>query len=178
MSTVKLLYRLNLLFFIFMLAGGCSNKAEQKPNELSHEEIALEIIKASGTCTLITVDSVGQPRARIMDPFPPEDNFAIWFGTNSNSRKVDEIHQNNRATVNYYDKATASYVSLYGTAEIVNDPEITKKYWKAAWNDFYPDYPKGYTLIKVVPKRIELLSEAHGILGDSITWQPTVILLD
>src|SRR5210317_1255312 len=137
MSSAKL-SQLNLLFFIIVLASGCSKKAEQKPNKLSHEEIAREIITTSGTCTLISIDSTGQPRARIMDPFPPDANFEIWFGTNTKSRKVNEIRQNNRTTVNYYDKETASYVSLYGTAEIVNDPEMTNKYWKATWQDFYP----------------------------------------
>ena len=46
-------------------------------------------IKASGFCFLITVDSDGQPQARLMDPFTPEDDMTVWMGTNRNTRKVD-----------------------------------------------------------------------------------------
>ena len=82
----------------------CETSNQQDKKKLSLDAVAVEIIETSGTCTLITIDEKGQPRARIMDPFPPEDQFVIWFGTNVQSRKVEEVYKNNKTTVNYYDK--------------------------------------------------------------------------
>jgi general stress protein 26 len=140
--------------------------------------VAEEIIKASGVCTLISLDEDGHPRARAMDPFAPDEQFCIWFGTNPKSRKVEQIKHDSRITVYYFNKETASYVSVYGHAEIITSPEQKKKYWKTGWNNFYPNYPEGYVLIKVIPDWLEIISEAHGITGDPITWTPSSISFD
>lgn len=160
---------------LILLHLACSDKSKLVNEELSLEEIALEIIQNAGTCTLITVDSTGQPRARVMDPFPAEEGFVIWFGTNTRSRKVQEINANSKVTVHYYDKESAAYVSLYGTAVIIDDEGEKAKYWQEKWAAFYPNYPEGYSLIHFVPTRLELISEKHGIAGDRETWQPAEI---
>ena len=46
------------------------------------------------TCALITLDSEGRPRVRVMDPFIPENDFTVWFGTNPKTRKVEQIKNN------------------------------------------------------------------------------------
>ena len=60
----------------------------------------MEIMSAAGTCTLITLDQEGRPRARVMDAFLPEDDFTVWFGTNPKSRKVAQIKNDPRAGAN------------------------------------------------------------------------------
>ena len=165
----------NSLPLLLVLSYSCSTPSDQDNQQLSHEEIAHEIIRSSGTCTLITLDSIGQPRARVMDPFQPQDGFVIWFGTNTKSRKVTEIASNGRATLNYFDKAAAAYVSLYGQAEIVYDDALKSQFWKEKWRNFYPNYPDGYCLIKFTPDYLELISEKHSITGDPVTWKPARI---
>ena len=162
-------------FILLILLTACGQESKKTDKEVSNEKVAKEIIEKSGTCTLITLDISGQPKARVMDPFPPTEDFVIWFGTNQMSRKVGEIKNDQRVTVHYYDKPSAAYVSLYGNATIINDPELKKTYWKSSWADFYPDYPNSYSLIKFIPERIELISEAHGITGDPKTWKPDTV---
>jgi general stress protein 26 len=171
------MYKIVMAVLVLFVLTSCSREAEQKERILSSEDVALAIIKGSGTCTLITLDSAGTPRARIMDPFPPQQHFVLWFGTNAQSRKVVEIENDARCTVNYYDKEAAGYVSLYGKAEIIRDPVLLKEYWKSAWQAFYPDYPQGYCLIKFTPDYLELISEKHGITGNPVTWKPARIRL-
>lgn len=161
---------------LLLAVVSCTSSSKIKQGELSTKEIALSIIESSGTCTLISIDSTGQPKARVMDPFLPSDNFEIWFGTNSLSRKVSEILTNDKVTVHYYDKSAAAYVSIYGSGSIHTEEALKRKYWKKKWADFYPNYPQGYSLIKVQPFKIELISEKHGITGDSINWQPESVL--
>ena len=137
--------------------------------------IAREIIDAAGNCALITLDEEGRPRARTMDPFNPEDDFTIWFGTNRKSRKVVQINNDPRVTLYYFDKTSASYVTIHGKAIVLDDEKIKARHWKKKWAAFYPDYPNGYSLIKVTPEWLEVISESRGISGDSITWQPPTV---
>ena len=137
---------------------------------------AREIITATGICTLITLDEDGGSRARAMDAFPPDKNFEVWFGTNPKSRKVSQIQHDARVTLYYFNKATASYVLIYGEAQIIDDRAEKEKHWKKDWQAFYPDYPDGYMLIKVTPEWMEVVSESRGISGDPITWQPPIVL--
>lgn len=172
---MKLLKIIGLSILVLLAFWSCFPKADIDKNILSETQVAMEVIEHSGTCTLISLDSTGHPRARVMDPFPVEDDFVVWFGTNPKSRKVAEINNDARVVVHYYDKPNGAYVSVYGEGEIITDKNSINKYWKSAWQTFYPKYPNGYALIKVIPSRIEVLSESHGILGDSITWQPASI---
>ena len=55
---------------------------------------AREIIDAQTYCAIVTVDESGRPRARTMNPFPPEDDLTVWMATNSRSSKVQEIQAN------------------------------------------------------------------------------------
>ena len=136
---------------------------------------AREIITATGTCTLITLDEEGSARARAMDAFAPDKNFIIWFGTNPKSRKVLQIKHDPRVTLYYFDMATASYVMIHGRAEIINNPDEKENHWKEAWQNFYPDYPENYLLIKVTPNWMEVISDVRGITGDPLTWQAPIV---
>ena len=149
--------------------------SSQVVEEKELESIAREIVEAAGNCALITLDEEGQPRARTMDPFAPENDFTIWFGTNTKSRKVRQINNDPRVTLYYFDKPSSSYVTLHGKAVIIQGAKEKKQYWKKEWAAFYPDYPNGYALIKVTPEWMEIISESKGISGDSISWQPPIV---
>ena len=169
-----------MLAALLIMAGlaGCRTK---KPAELSTDKLlftAREIVSAAEICTLITLDSTGHPRARAMDAFLPDDDFVVWFGTNPRSRKVAQIQEDARVTLYYFDKASGSYVLIAGKGEVITSAEAKKHHWKPEWKKFYPAYPEGYALLKVTPVWLELLSEARGITGDPMTWQPPRIYLD
>ena len=113
-----------------------------------------------------------------MDPFSPEEDLTVWFGTNPKSRKVDQIKHDPRVTLYYFDQNTAAYVMIQGNAQLVNDQETKRKYWKKQWTAFYPDNDENYLLIKVKPNWLELVSYKHGVEGDSIHWTPPKIDLN
>ena len=133
---------------------------------------AREVIAAARYGALITVDSTGQPRARLMDPFPPEADMTIWLATNPKSRKVRLLRTNPRATLYYFDPASLSYVTLTGVARLVDDPAEKARRWKEGWDMFYPDRDESYLLIEVTPVRLEVVSFKHGLTGDPATWTP------
>jgi general stress protein 26 len=123
-------------------------------------------------CSLITLDNSGQPRARVMDAFAPDENLVVWLATSRKSRKVEQIGNDPRVTLYYFDSNTMSYVTLLGTAELVDDPLEKAQRWKDGWEAFYPGEREDYLLIRVVPRQLEVISFAHGIAGDPETWTP------
>ncbi|MFY0629864.1 MAG: pyridoxamine 5'-phosphate oxidase family protein [Flavobacteriaceae bacterium] len=149
--------------------------AKKETANKSLKEIAREVILASKNCALITVDSLGVANARAMDPFQPEDDFTIWMGTNSKSKKVIDIQNNDKVTLYYFDKTDPGYVTIKGTATLVDSKEAKEKYWKEEWKNFYKDRETNYLLIKFIPSQLNVISEKHGILGDSITWESPLV---
>ena len=128
---------------------------------------ARNIINLSTSHAFITVDENGKPQAREMSPFPPEDNWVIWLGTTQGSRKAKQIQNNPNVIVYYSEPQSWSYVSIAGTARLVNDPEKKLKYWVEGWERYYPDREKNYILIEVTPTRIEVVSIKNNILWNS-----------
>lgn len=146
--------------------------------QIDYINVAREIISEAGFCSLVTIDDHQQAIIRIMDPFPPEDDLTIFFGTNSKSRKVKQLMHNPNVSVLFFDRSNYGYVTLYGKA-ILEDSEIVKeKYWKEQWLDFYPNYPDGYSIIKFIPDSLEMISPHHEISGDEETWKSPVYQVD
>ena len=169
-----------VFLIIFLVPFKCFSQKIEAKDTTKNKLIsaAREIMVSASTCALITLDKEGRSRVRTMDPFSPENDLTVWFGTNSKSRKVNQIKQDQRVTLYYLDSDASGYVMLYGLAELVNDQSEKEKRWKDEWEDFYPNNKEDYLLIKVVPEWIEISSVKRGIVGDTITWQPQSIVFN
>lgn len=147
------------------------------PDKAKTLAAARTVIDKARYCALVTVDGDGHPQARIVDPFAPEDDMIVWIATNPSTRKVAQIRTDPRVTLLYFDSTTNSYVTLLGRAALVTDAAEKAKRWKPAWATLYKDANRGddYLLIRVVPRRAEVLSPANGIMPDATTWRPVTI---
>tara|TARA_R110000787_G_scaffold86285_3_gene184000 strand:+ start:16872 stop:17411 length:540 start_codon:yes stop_codon:yes gene_type:complete len=174
-SSNFLIFTIILLFPII----GFSQKLNSKDSlQQKIKTAALEIMGTVKTCALITLDEENRPRVRAMDPFLPENDFTVWFGTNPNSRKVAQIKKNPKVTLYYLENKSNGYVMIQGTAELVNLQEEKNKRWKPEWEAFYPNKKEGYQLIKVTPDWMEIVSYAHNLVGDTITWEPPMVVFE
>lgn len=135
----------------------------QAPDQLL--QAAREVIAAARYCFFITNDSSGQPQARLMQQFPPGDDFTIWMGTNPRSRKVAQIRANPRAAVACSDADGPGYVTLTGRARLVDSLPERRKHWRSDWDAHFPGGPDGpnYILIEFLPGRLEIVSGRHKI---------------
>jgi general stress protein 26 len=131
---------------------------------------AKEIMEATRYCALVTLDESGFPQVRTMDPFLPGEDMVVWLGTNVHSRKVREIRNESRVSLYYEAPNGGGYVVIQGNAHLIDNPEETGKYWKEEWNEFYPDKNSNFILIKIIPKKLEIIDYKHGITGSSKTW--------
>jgi general stress protein 26 len=168
--------RITPFWFIIVLSATCKPAPETKVaiGTMATLDAAREIMTA-GTCTLVTVNNLNQPYARVMDPLDPDKNFVVWLATNPRSRKILHIDTNPNVVLHYVDQVDNGYVLLYGKAELVRDSTLFNDHWKPEWNQFYRNKNTDCVLIKVVPTRLEVIHYMAGITGDSLTWQPTVI---
>ena len=57
------------------------------------------------------------------------------------------------------------------------DSDVRAKHWKSAWASFYKSESRGadFVLIAVVPRRLEVVSETHGLLNDPKNWRPVSV---
>ena len=163
----RALYLLFILQLPITLVGQENNTSFNSDSLLS---AAREMMAAAKYCTLITLDTTGSPSARTMDPFAPDENMVIWLGTNGNSKKVKEINRDARVTLFYQAANGVGYVLIKGHAFLVDDPQKKQTYWKKEWERFYAGQKEAYTLIKVVPDRLEIIDYSKGIFGDPKTW--------
>jgi general stress protein 26 len=154
--------------------------AAAKPSRAQILAAAADLMQAARYCTFVTVDEEGQPRARVVDPFPPEPDMTVWLATKASTRKVAQIRKNPRATLLCFDAGRKGYVTLLGTATPVDDAAEKARRWKPEWKAFYDDENRGsdYLLIRLKPSRLEILSPAQGLDNDPRTWLPPSLELN
>jgi len=176
-------YTIQLVFILFIISCGQKNDINSKLRS-NFDDDEKEIIKLSkemiGNCyytTLISIDKSGQPKARVMEPFSPDENMEIWMATNPKSRKVKEIKNNSKTTLHYFDKNNMGYVSFYGNAYIIDDNKIKTTKWKKGWERFYKNQKEDYMLIRFIPFSLELISIPNGFTGDKKSWKPHKVSL-
>ena len=163
---------LYLVLMHFSVQGQAQNSEAKAASDTFLINAAREIMNSAGSCALITLDEEGCPRVRAMDPFAPESDFTIWFGTNQKSRKVNQIKHDPRVTLYYLDGDGSGYVMIHGTAQLIDDAKEKEARWKKEWEAFYPNQKENYLLIRVSPLWMEVSSATRGITGDSVSWEP------
>ena len=181
MNATCCLIRISALAFLVTCGAviiPTAHAQESGAKSLSRAELiaaAREIMASARYCALITLDSSGNPQARTLDPFPPDENMVVWLGTNPRTRKVAQIRRNPRVALFYIDREAQAYVTITGTARVVNDPIEKAKRWKDEWKGFYPDRARDFVLIAVRPERLEVVSVKKGIIGDPNSWKPPAV---
>jgi general stress protein 26 len=132
-------------------------------------QAAHEIMASMHYCALVTIDSTGKPQVRTMNPFPQSNEKVVWFATSRKSRKVSDIKKNPNVCVYYADHINAKgYVSLTGTAVVIDDKELLIQMKRSYWEGI-PDWQNRFVLIKITPKTLDVTNYAHGVSGDAET---------
>jgi general stress protein 26 len=138
---------------------------------------AREVARKARYATFVTIGEDGQPQARIVDALGPDEDFVVWVGTNPLTRKVAEIVKNPRVTLTFFDPSLPAFVTLLGSASVVTDPAVKAQHWKDGWSPFYKNEHRGadFALMKFVPRRLEIVSEAHGFVNAPGNWRPVSV---
>ena len=165
-------------FLAFFLLLFFSVLFSQNNSDNYLKSIAYDIIKESKNCVFVTLDSENKPATRVMEHNIYNKNFEIYLVTNPFSRKVSHLKSNSIVSLNFQSIDKLSYVSLNGTAELINDIKLKNKYWKEEWTPHYKNIETDCVLIKIVPISLEIVSLTNEVFGDSKTWKPKTISIN
>lgn len=134
-------------------------EAVDKIKELADSKICL-------FCTYEDNQIVSRP----MSTQKVEDDGTIWFFSDKDSVKNDQILQDNKVYLMYSDTSKQHYLSLGGYAEIVFDKDKIEELWTPiakAWFEEGKDDPD-ITLLKVMPETGHYWDTKNGKLVSTI----------
>lgn len=169
--------RIALLAIVLPSAVAAQSSRPAEPSRADVIAAASDVMQKARYCTFITIGEDGHPQARIVDPLAPDAGFTIWLATNPLTRKVNQVRRDARVTLSCFDAATSSYVTVLGRGAVVTDFSEKQRHWKEDWARIYPNGARGndVVLIRVTPRRLEIVSESRGMVGDPRTWLPVAV---
>jgi general stress protein 26 len=100
------------------------------------------------------------------------DGRRLWFFTEADSPKADEIARNGKVNLAYASKDRNTYVSLAGDARISHDQRRISRYWNDALKVFFPQgrNDPNLALIEVNVRTAEYWDGPGSLFGKAITF--------
>ncbi len=134
-------------------------------------EKVISIIKGSKAAYLATVDKEGRPEIRaLLNLCNPEmfkdlegkalfrdgETLTMYFTTNTSSKKVERIRNNNNAAVYFCEPEMFCGICASGTIEEVEDNGLKEDLWQEGWTMYYHEgkTDPDYTVLKFTSSRI------------------------
>lgn len=131
---------------------------------------------------LTTIDN-GIMRSRPMQTQDGDFDGELWFFTSKQAHKAEEIEKDNRVNVSYAEPDDNRYVSMSGTAQLVDDREKIEELWSPIYLSWFPKglEDPNLTLLKVSVEHAEYwdatsssLVEAFGLLKSLVTGERAI----
>jgi general stress protein 26 len=116
-----------------------------------------ELIRHIRIALLTTVDGEGRFHSRPVETLAVEGGQVLWFFTDKDSPKAEELRQDTRVSLGYADPSKHLYVAASGSASLVHDPDRAGRLWTIEQRAYYPDGPQDsrLALLRVQIERAE-----------------------
>ena len=132
-------------------------------------------IKEVKYATLTTLDG-NHLHGRPMYTCEPGNDGALWFFTEKDAQKVQEIKANSQVGLGYSDPGSATYVTIAGIASVSDDKEKIKELWREDFRGFFPkgtDDPN-LALIKVEIENGEYWDEPSNMFVRAFAYAKAI----
>lgn len=96
-----------------------------------------ELVKDIHTCMLTTAGDDGRLYSRPMATQSAEFDGTLWFITSRSSPKIHELERDAHVNLGYQGKH--AFVSVNGTARLVDDKKKLDELWSVAYRAWFPD---------------------------------------
>ena len=113
-------------------------KTELQDNRSPDVQKLAELIKGIKIAMLTTVEQGGALRSRPMATQEVAIDGDLWFFTQVDSPKADEVRRDAHVNVAFADPSAHRYVSVSGTAHVVRDAAKAKELWSPAYKLWFP----------------------------------------
>jgi general stress protein 26 len=107
----------------------------------------MELVKGIKFAMLTTQSLERTLRSRPMYTQEVEFDGDLWFFTSASSGKVDEIETHREVNVAYAKPDGNTYLSVSGTAQVLQDAQKIHELWRPDLNAFFPDGPDDPDLV-------------------------------
>lgn len=126
-----------------------------------------ELVDNAQVGMLTTTTAEGKQVSRPMGLQEAEFDGDLWFFAYDDSAKVTQIEANPEVNVSFSDTKNASWTSIAGRAEIVNDRAKAEELYTPALKAWFPDglETPGLTLIKIHPDTAEYWEGPSSTVG-------------
>ena len=106
-------------------------------------ETIIDVIHACDSVQLATIRPDGYPETRHVANMMNHgvDDLTLFFMTGRNTPKAQQLLNNPRCCLYYYDTATHHSVRLFGTMELVTDKKSRHAHWDEEFANFGYDGP-------------------------------------
>ena len=114
-----------------------------------------EAVDGFSIAMLTTLTPEGALRSRPMTVARREGS-TFWFATSLESGVADDIRSVAQADITF--QSNFVYASIFGEAEVVDDPELVRSLWNDSWAAWFPHGPTDpdLVLVKVVGRSGDL----------------------
>ncbi len=137
-----------------------------------------EMVKDIDFCMLTTIDENGDPHSRPMSSNGDIDaNGDIWFFTGASSHKVDEIESSPKVNVSFADPDNQRYISVTGTAKMVQDRAKIEELWRPEFKMWFPkgkDDPE-VALLKITLEKAEYWDSPSSTVGYALSFVKSLV---
>jgi general stress protein 26 len=108
-------------------------------NQPTSRELIWKHVRDIGTCMMVTTKPDGGVRARPMRGVPDEAGNAIWFFTDRDTDKDEDVQRDPRACLTFADTHDQTYVSVSGRITLVHDRDQIAAHWNEGAEVYYPN---------------------------------------
>ena len=145
---------------------------------VSHDVSKLvDKIKDIKIAMMTTIENGDELHSRPMYTQKPEEDGTLWFFTEQDSQKVDEVQKDRHVNLGYSNPDDNLYVAISGTAQVVTDRAKIKELWSEGLRGWFPngsDDPN-IALLKVVIDKGEFWDSPNSTLLRAYAYAKAVI---
>jgi len=117
-----------------------------------------EIVDGIRFAMMTSVDGAGDVQSRPMPPQQADDDGTLWFLVPRQSSLTDQLREQPVVLITYGDVRSRSYMSVTGTATVLQDPAKAAELWDAAVRSWFPDGPADPEVAVI---KVEVATDAY-----------------
>ena len=107
------------------------------------------------------------------------DDFAdLWFVTNVETQKLDELARDPHVNLAYYDGDSRQWVSVSGTVRVSQNRELIRRLHDRSWSVWFPDEGEGRDGGPDDPRIAVLMVAAHSVSYMTIDKPKPLVLFE
>lgn len=131
-----------------------------------------DLIRGIESAMFTTINPDGSVTSRPMVVQDFDFDGDLWFFTHRQSGKVDAISEDSHVCLAFMDPARDRYVSMSGTAEVIDDPYTIRRRFTDAFSRWFPEgvEDEDLVLIRVHVNRAEYWDAPHSEVMESFCF--------